>query len=203
MATLAGTDARGDLTVAPSHERPRLVGDLLLATILFIAAEMMLFAALISAFAIVKSSASIGLWPPPGQPRLPIQAAAFNMSALLVSGFMMFSAWRAHKTIGPDVAKSRLVGAFGLGALFVGLQSYEWVQLVGQGLTLTSSQLGSFFYLIAGCHALHAFGGLVALFLALRRLHRGRMTDDVFAATALFWYFVVLLWPILYWQVYL
>ena len=39
--------------------------------------------------------------------------------------------------------------------------------------------------------------------LLYRKLARGELNADVFAAGRLFWYFVVLLWPVLYWQVYL
>ena len=45
-----------------------------------------------------------------------------------------------------------------LGAFFVVFQGAEWLALIGQGLTLTSSALGSFFYLIVGSHGLHAVG---------------------------------------------
>ena len=36
----------------------------------------------------------------------------------------------------------------------------------------------------------------------LVRLFGERLTSDGFWAGRLFWYFVVLLWPVLYWQVY-
>ena len=43
-----------------------------------------------------------------------------------------------------------------LGAFFVLFQGVEWVALLREGLTLTSSTHGAFFYLIIGTHALHA-----------------------------------------------
>ena len=56
-----------------------------------------------------------------------------------------------------DRARARvpMAIAMGLGAAFVALQGAEWVALLRQGLTLTSSSLGSFFYLIIGLHGLH------------------------------------------------
>ena len=70
-------------------------------------------------------------------------------------------------------------------------------------MTMTSSQLGSFFYLIIGMHALHAIAAIVALFWALNELNAGRLTVARFGAVQLFWFFVVLIWPVLYALVYL
>jgi heme/copper-type cytochrome/quinol oxidase subunit 3 len=90
-----------------------------------------------------------------------------------------------------------------LGAAFVGLQGREWVLLVTQGLTLTSSTLGSFFYLIIGAHALHAGVALGVLAWVWWRLERGWLASSTLAAAEIFWYFVVGVWPVLYWRVYL
>jgi len=53
-----------------------------------------------------------------------------------------------------------------LGAFFVVGQGLEWLALLRHGLTLTSSQLGSFFYLIVGLHATrfdHIFASSVSM----------------------------------------
>jgi heme/copper-type cytochrome/quinol oxidase subunit 3 len=91
----------------------------------------------------------------------------------------------------------------GLGAFFVAFQGYEWISLIRQGLSLTSSNHGSFFYLIVGMHGLHAIAGLVALGRSAFELRRGRLTPSSFVAIQVFWYFVVALWPVLYFMVYL
>ncbi|HXV36770.1 MAG TPA: cytochrome c oxidase subunit 3, partial [Myxococcota bacterium] len=158
------------------------------------------FAGLMSAFSIVKAGA-LG-WPPPGQPRLPVEATAFNTLALLASGGCLLAANRAYAA---DRARARrpLAAAMALGAFFVCFQGYEWVALIRQGLTLTSSNHGSFFYLIVGLHGLHAIAGLTVLARAGAQLARGRLAPGSFAAAQVFWYFVVGLWPVLYFVVYL
>jgi heme/copper-type cytochrome/quinol oxidase subunit 3 len=70
-------------------------------------------------------------------------------------------------------------------------------------MTLTASNYGSFFYLIVGGHALHVLGGLTVLVVLAARLWREQLTSAGFTAGRMFWYFVVLLWPALYWKVYL
>jgi len=167
--------------------------------LLFVAAETMLFAGMISAFAIVRTSAV--MWPPPGQPRLPIASTAVNTAALLISGFFLHAAWRAY---GRDHRSAlRPLGiSLGLGAFFVVFQGVEWVALIRQGLTLASSTMGSFFYLIVGMHALHAVGALGLLAHTWLRLRQGWLVQSQLAAAQVLWFFVVGLWPILYLVVY-
>jgi cytochrome c oxidase subunit 3 len=168
--------------------------------LIFVFTELMLFAGLLSAFTILRAGSMI--WPPPDQPRLPIETTAFNTGILFASGVALFLAQRGFFR---DRAAARrpLLGAMLLGACFVLFQGVEWVRLVAQGLTLTSSTLGSFFYLIVGLHALHALAALAVLVHTWRRLERGWLAQDQLAAAQVFWYFVVGLWPVLYGVVYL
>ena len=144
----------------------------------------------------------MGPWPPPDQPRLPIEATAFNTAMLLASGVVLFFAQRAYKRQ-PESARNPLGFAIGLGAFFVVFQGVEWVRLIGEGLTITSGSLGGFFYLIVGMHALHAVAALIAMGVMWLRLVQRKLAPGAFQAAQIFWYFVVGLWPILYIQVYL
>jgi len=179
----------------------QIIPNQVLGTLIFIVSETMLFAGMVSGFLIVKSR-SIGMWPPPDQARLPVEATAFNTAVLLASGLALF--W-AHRTLrwDADRAKMLTLTAFGLGAFFVAFQGWEWLQLIAQGLTMTASAHGSFFYLIVGTHAAHAVAALIALFFQWRRMATNRLDVDAFNAAQLFWYFVVGMWPLLYAQVYL
>lgn len=172
-----------------------------LAMLVFVVTEVMFFAGLVSAFAIAKSQA-VGSWPPYGQPRLPVEETAVNTAMLLASGLLLYLAHRAHRT-GSKRLFSLFLGAILLGAGFVVFQGVEWVALIHEGLTMTSSQHGAFFYLIVGMHALHAVAAIVALAAVFVQLARGRMRTTSFWTVEVFWYFVVLIWPVLYYQVYL
>jgi cytochrome c oxidase subunit 3 len=181
--------------------RPRpVLPSAVLGMLIFVGAEVMLFAGLISAFLILRASAA-GAWPPAGQPRLPLGETAFNTLALLVSGIMLWRARRAF-AVSPARALRPLAVAMALGAFFVLFQGYEWVMMIGQGLTLSSSNHGSFFYLIVGMHGLHVLAGLSVLSWAWWRLRGGFLASSSFAAAQVFWFFVVGLWPILYFLVY-
>jgi cytochrome c oxidase subunit 3 len=167
--------------------------------LIFIAAEVMFFAGLISAFTIIRSEATV--WPPPGQPRLPLERTALNTLALLASGVALFLGQRAFVRDRRG-ARTPLLLAMCLGGFFVLAQGYEWQALLRQGLTITSSPLGSFFYLIVGLHALHAVIAIGLLCYAWVRLSRGWLVQSQLVTAAAFWYFVVGLWPVLYGVVY-
>ena len=192
----------------PMEHRPQpvrrepLLSNGVLGMLVFIFTEVMFFAGLISAHTIVRSQAAGQMWPPYGQPRLPVEETAVNTAALLVSGIVLFLAWLAHRRE-PASARIPLLLSILLGGIFVFFQGLEWVALLGEGLTLQSSSYGGFFYLIVGTHALHAVAALVALVWAWTRLDQERLTGTQLATVAAFWYFVVLVWPILYWKVYL
>lgn len=198
MATM--TRRRGNLDVVASARREPVIPSSLFGMLLFIASEAMFFAGLISAFTIVRSGAPV--WPPPGQPRLPIEETALNTAALLLSAVLLIIARRTFNR-NREKASTPMLAAIGLGTFFVVFQGVEWVTLIGEGLTLTSSSLGGFFYLIVGIHALHAVAAILLLVRTWLRLRQGWLASSQLASAEAFWYFVVALWPILYWRVYL
>jgi cytochrome c oxidase subunit 3 len=178
---------------------PPLLPSAVLGTLIFVIIEGMMFAGLISAYMIIQTTT---VWPPPDQPRLPVEETAINTAALMLSGLLLYVAARAYRQE-RGAARTPLALSILLGAFFVIFQGVEWAALIGEGLTLTSSTLGSFFYLIVGMHALHAIIALGFLVSSWLLLNRRRLNRSTFAASQVFWYFVVGLWPILYWQVYL
>lgn len=191
------------------------VPNMLMAMFCVIGVETMLFAAFISAYLVNRTGATVLLWPPPGQPRLPVESTAFNSLFLLASGYTMYLAFKAMKrpqNRAEQILKWLKISAF-LGATFVILQGKEWLNLIGFGLTATSSLYGAFFYLIIGAHAFHVLVGIIIIAIVLKNLQNNqRLLDShsVFIksqtgllACCIYWFFVVGLWPILYYLVYL
>lgn len=185
--------------VMPRRANPRNGA---LGMAIFVFTEIMLFAGFISAFVIVRASAVPGMWPPPDQPRLPVARTMLNTVALLASGVALWWGGRVFRKSGARAAGPWIGAALALGSAFVIFQGLEWVALLKQGLTITSSQLGAFFYVIIGTHALHAVAAILALAFCWLGLRSGKVTESRLAAVSVFWYFVVLVWPLLYWQVY-
>jgi heme/copper-type cytochrome/quinol oxidase subunit 3 len=172
---------------------------------IFLGTEAMFFAALISAYLVIRAGEPV--WPPLGQPRLPVAATAANTLVLVASGALC---WRAGRAFASRFRSGRSAGlltwAWALGALFVLLQGSEWVRLVRFGLTLGSGVYVGLFYVIVGTHAAHVTGALGMLGYVAWRLSRpGERASDssVFQAARMLWYFVVGIWPLLYVLVYL
>ena len=172
--------------------------------ILVIVVEAMTFGGLISAFLSIK--ASLHEWPPLDQPRFPMAATAINTAILLASGVTLFFFRRQYRQ---EESTSRqltslLAATALLGTLFVSLQGVEWARLIGYGLTITSSSYGSIFYVIIGFHALHVVCGLLCLgivsWVAVTSNFPRRLAS--LEVVSFFWFFVVLVWPILYGIVY-
>lgn len=194
--------ASPELHVIHSLPKRGLADHALFGMAVFVFTEIMLFAGFISAYVITRNSVPPGLWPPADQPRLPFERTAFNTAALLASGVLVWVAHRVSTRRGPAAARLPLSLGVALGALFVALQGVEWASLLRQGLTLSSSQVGSFFYLIIGAHALHAVCALGLLVWCWAGLVAGQFRPARFGAIQLLWYFVVLVWPVLWLVVY-
>lgn len=183
----------------PRTEAP-LLPNRLLGIFFVIASEAMLFTGFISSYLVARAAANI--WPPPGQPRLPIEATALNTVALLLSG-LCFAMATAVDVTARNRRQLWLVASLSLGIFFVSFQGTEWLNLIRFGLTTSSSLYGSYFYLIVGAHALHVLVGLLILAYYVFHAPCDENGLSSLKAFGFFWYFVVLLWPVLYALVYL
>ena len=187
----------------PSPRRP-VLENIQLAVLFLIGGETMFFAALIAALFVTRLGQP--LWPPPQQPRLPVGVTGLNTLVLLASSVTMARAVGALMRGEETLLVRRLAATAGLGALFLLVQGYEWARLIGFGLTVSAGAYGATFYTLIGAHAAHVFGALVWLSVTLvlaSRGHFGQGRTAPVRACAMFWHFVVGLWPILYVTVYL
>jgi heme/copper-type cytochrome/quinol oxidase subunit 3 len=182
------------------------IGNAFLAMLLFLGADVMLFAGLIGAFVVFRYG--VHDWPPTGQPRLPIGVTGVNTAILLYSGYTMIRAWRRLRNWNRAKVIQALAATAVLGSIFLIVQGHEWVRLLRFGLTLSSSVYGSMFYTLIGCHGLHVLGAVVWLLVVLLRLifnpHSYGPGQHVgIKLIGMYWFLVVALWPVLYGLVYL
>lgn len=191
------------MSVSRVETRPMIDGAQL-GMLVFLGAETMLFAGFIAAFMVLRLGAPV--WPPPYQPRLPIEATAANSIFLLASGWTMWRAVAARREGGTRAASARLGLTALLGLTFLAVQGYEWARLLSFGLTASSGIYGGIFYTIIGAHAAHLAAALIWLLAVLVRGWTARCVPrgaERLSILALYWSFVVALWPILYLVVYL
>ncbi|GIX48115.1 MAG: cytochrome c oxidase subunit 3 [Candidatus Tectimicrobiota bacterium] len=197
-----GGDDWGDHHGDEDAFRPPL-SNACLGMLVFLGAETMFFAGLIGTFLVFRVASEA--WPPPAMPRLPVGVTGLNTLVLLASAYTM---WQAQQAARRGLLR-RLLHGLGLTALlgvtFLLVQGYEWMRLLGFGLTLASGVYGATFYTLIGCHALHVCGAVLWLLGVTLRAWRGRMALPSTGLTlcGMYWYYVVGLWPVLYTLVYL
>jgi cytochrome c oxidase subunit III len=193
----------GDGEPHPGFEGPP-ISNARLGMLMLLGGETMFFGGLVIAFLHLRLGAPV--WPPPGQPRLPIGLTAVNTVILLASSWALVKALRAVRA-GDGAGLGRwLWWTWGLGALFVVIQGVEWARLVQFGLRVSSGIYGATFYTLIGVHAAHVLGAVAWLTVILWLARQGRFKRQRHAALlccAMYWHFVVALWPVLYLLVYL
>jgi cytochrome c oxidase subunit 3 len=173
--------------------------------VLFIASEVMFFVAFFWAFfhnALGFSTTTLQ-WPPTGI--TPLEAwdlPFYNTVILLTSGGTVT---RAHIYIeegnNQKAAKWIFITA-ALGALFLGLQAYEYVHA---SFSLDQGIYPSTFYLATGFHGFHVFVGTVFLIVCGFRAANNQFSAHKhigFQAAAWYWHFVDVVWLFLFVWVY-
>lgn len=195
-------DGDGERPPGPGGAAP--LSNARLGMLMLLGGETMFFGGLVAAFLHLRMSALV--WPPPLQPRLPVGLTAVNTVVLLLSSYTLVRALRAVRK-GDRRGLVRWLGRTGLlGALFLTVQGAEWARLVHFGLTVSSGVYGATFYTLIGVHGVHVLGAVTWLMFVLAGAARGRYTPDDhvgLSTCAMYWHFVVALWPILYVLVYL
>jgi cytochrome c oxidase subunit III len=194
----------GDPPAPPVWSNVPLGSNAWVAVLMFLGAEAMFFAGLIGAYLVFRLGSPF--WPPPFQPRLPIGVTGVNTLILVASAVTMHWSLKAVRANDRQKLLRCLVYTAALGGIFLVIQGFEWLQLIHYGLTVSSSVYGGLFYTLIGFHGLHVFGALIWLLVVLLQAKRGRFSKQHHVGLqtcAMYWTFVVALWPLLYGLVYL
>jgi cytochrome c oxidase subunit 3 len=156
--------------------------------LVFLGACAMLFAALLFAYAVMRSQASA--WPPPGTPPFPRGAAASNGLLLIAAGYAL----RRARTRGPAWAAA----ALGMGGMFLLMQIVLWRRLIVGQLGPGSGALGDAFFALSGFHALHVLGGLIAIAWLLRGRGAAEAQTRRLRLATTYMDFVAVVWVVFY-----
>ena len=170
---------------------------------LFLATEVMFFSGLIGAYIVLRTASAS--WPNP-QERLAVDITAFNTFVLITSSWLMVKALFAAKR-GDRAGILRWLGVTILGgSLFVGIQVYEYFELVKHGNVPNVDIFWSTFYIMTGFHGSHVVVGVIWLACVWFGALRGRYTAKNHLGVelaGLYWHFVDLVWVLLFTIVYL
>ena len=190
---------------APEHQRPGGISSSLLGMVLFIASEVMFFGGLFGAYFTIRAAATT--WPPQGTPELKVWYAALLTSVLVTSSvFMQLAVWAIRRGDQRWLVRWLTVTLV-LGAIFLGMQGYDYYSLsVHDGFRLSSGVFGSLFYTMTGFHGAHVFGGAAFMSIVLLRARSGQFTaryHDTVEMASYYWHFVDVVWIGLFSTLYL
>jgi len=191
-----------------THQKITRPNAVAVGTIVWLASELMFFAALFAMYFTTRAVQGPAIWAE-STGLLNIPFAAFNTTILVLSSvtcqFGVFAAERFqnHRTgnlfqINKWGMREWFATTFLMGAFFVSGQIYEYAMLVSEGKTLSSDAYGSVFYIATGFHGLHVTGGLIAFLIVMVRVSKARRFTRQHAPTAFlvsyYWHFVDVVW---------
>jgi cytochrome c oxidase subunit 3 len=155
---------------------------------------IMMFAGLTSAYIVKREQ--------PGWTSYTTPIAFYYSSAImLISSLTIYLAGKSFRERRMVRYKKLVAATAILGLVFILLQWMGFRHLWVTGTTLHGSGAGQFLYIIAGLHALHVFGGVIALFALWLKARNTRIRSynsvpvDVVST---YWHFVDLLWIYLF-----
>jgi cytochrome c oxidase subunit 3 len=174
----------------------------LLGMMLFIASEVMFFAALFAAYFNAKST--LPVWPPEGYDHIlnPVPIALVATVILLVSSLtMQWGTNRIRK--GDRTGLNRAIAiTLVLGITFLGIQLYDYYELITvEQFTIDSGVYGTLFYTMTGFHGAHVLGGVIGLTVILSRGLAGQFSQRhhvAVEAVHYYWHFVDVVWVLLF-----
>lgn len=172
---------------------------------IFIVTDALLFAGFLAAYGFARLASPI--WPD--------RSKVFDLHLIGLMTFVLISssATMASAVAAAQKSDRRLTTRFLFltvlgGLMFLGMQAYEWTNMIRGGATLFSNPWGvplftSFFFLITGFHGTHVLTGLVILTVTAIRSARGRSTSGGVELAGLYWHFVDLVWVFIFTLFYL
>lgn len=184
---------------------------------IFLLSDTFIFGSFLTGYMTVRLSATAS-WPNPsevfaltiGGTTLPLILIAIMTFVLITSsGTMAMAVNFAYR--GERAVAARLMLATAVfGAMFVGMQAFEWTKLIHEGVRpwanpMGAAQFGSCFFMITGFHGLHVSAGVIYLTIVARRIQRGHYERGVHAGkydiveiAGLYWHFVDLVWVFIF-----
>jgi len=151
---------------------------------------LMMFAGLTSAYIVKRNQANWTSFELPS-------AFWYSTVAILLSSFTIWLALTSFKERQMSRYRTLMAITFLLGVVFIVLQYFGFSQLWKNGFTLQANVAYSFLYVIVGLHALHVFGGIIALLLMSLKAFRSKTRNYSSVPVEListYWHFVDILW---------
>ena len=180
---------------------------------IFLLSDTFIFSIFLTSYMTVRATTAEA-WPNPSEvfsltmfgttvPLLLIAIMTFDL--ITSSGTMALAVNYGYRRDKKKAVIFMLATAF-FGAVFVGMQAFEWTKLISEGVRPWGNpwgapQFGSCFFMITGFHGLHVSAGVVYLIIISYRVWRGYYDDtnfEIVEITGLYWHFVDLVWVFIF-----
>jgi cytochrome c oxidase subunit 3 len=163
---------------------------------MFIVTDGLLFGAFLASYGYMRFMSNS--WPDQTEVfSIPFIAA---MTFVLISSSATMASAVASASHGDKAAvgKYLLMTVVG-GAVFLGMQAYEWSHFIQEGGRLWANpwgdpMFGAYFFLITGFHGTHVLSGVIILVILWLRWNKGVATTVGVEMGGLYWHFVDLVW---------
>lgn len=165
---------------------------------IFLASLSMLFIASMMGYIVVRARAE--QWPPEGAPSLP-SGLWLSTVVILACSFTIHLALKRIREDNPCRSRTYLAATFGLGILFLTLQSISWFQLAYSAEIQLSNLYYFLFYFLTVLHAAHVIGGLLHLgvvFYFAWRLAYSAANHSGIEYAAMYWHFLDGVWVVMF-----
>ncbi|MBK4737978.1 cytochrome o ubiquinol oxidase subunit III [Noviherbaspirillum sp. DKR-6] len=190
MTGASGADNKLQFHVTEHHPE----NGTLLGFWLYLMSDVLLFASLFVAYAVLGRSYAGG---PSGADLFDLPLVALNTSFLLLSsityGFAMLAAQR--KALSTAIVWLGITGLFG--AAFIGLELYEFINLIHEGAGPQRSAFLTAFFSLVSTHGLHVTFGIIWLITLMFQLGRHGITPENMrrmTCLSMFWHFLDVVW---------
>jgi cytochrome c oxidase subunit 3 len=190
---------------------------------IFLLSDTFIFTCFLLSYMTVRISTTVP-WPNPSEVfALTIGGESIPLILIAIMTFVLISssgtmAMAVNFGYRQDRVKSAVLmlvtAAFG--AMFVGMQAFEWTKLILEGVRpwgnpFGAAQFGSSFFMITGFHGFHVSVGVVFLIITARKVWRGDYDRNVrgfftsgkgnyesVEIMGLYWHFVDLVWVFIF-----
>jgi cytochrome o ubiquinol oxidase subunit 3 len=170
---------------------------------IYLMTDCILFASFFATYAVLFMNTAGGV---SGKDIFELDFVAVETAALLISsitfGFALISAFKKNK----GGTLFWLAVTFCLGAVFIGMEIYEFHHLISHGMGPDKSAFLTAFFSLVGLHGCHVTAGLIWITVMFIEVSKNGITDRSvtrLSCLSLFWHFLDVVWICVFSFVYL
>jgi len=170
---------------------------------IFLLSDFIIFASLFATWGVLVHATAGG---PTTHDLFDLKTVAVETAALLFSSYACGLAGIAAQREQAAAFQLWMLATAALGAVFLGLEIHEFLDLVAKGAGPQRSAFLSAFFTLVGCHGLHVSLGLLWLFTMMAQVFAKGFRADIqrrLLCFALFWHALDIIWVGIFTAVYL